>query len=278
MSYFNVEFAMPGNEGWDTGSQQPSGDLSVLMRQAGDMLVINRLSEAIDILERAAQEHPSSVPLYHMLTKAYVKAKRIADAKRGLDRLRELGVTDPMPCVSLAATALGTRHFDDAIHYFREAERLGAEPGEWKVLLGNALYRTGQLREAEEVYQDVLPLCDFGRYDVFFGLAAIRLQEGRNREALELALHAMQARQAKTRVMYYIGLASIRLGEKEKALKMFERFKLKEPKYVAPYRWLERITREQGNDAEADGYNLKAREQLEQRRISRQEKLKQAAK
>ena len=275
MDYFNVEFAMPGFGG-DENPRKPASTHQPILQQAGDLMVQRKFTEAIAILEAAlkgvAETEPSSAPLHEMLTAAYVGSRRLPEAKQQLERLRQRGVKDPMLSVQLAVIALRMRHFDEAILCFSEAQTLGAEPGEWSVLFGNALLRTGQLSEAEEVYQEAMPVAKELRYDLFFGLATIRMQQKRFQEAAELAIYALKANKPKTRAIFFLGLAAMRMGEPERSLRMFKQYARLQPDSVAPYRWLERLTRELGEDAEADAYNIKAREILESRRLKRLEK------
>lgn len=277
MSVYNVNVVMPGYVGPVDLVNEAIDSCAAIIKQAVELANQQRYSESIELLETSIEQNPRWTPLLQLLTQLYIDTKRPSQADQAILRLRELGHQSPEHSAMLGLVWFGKRRFGDAILSFREAKVLGASPGKWLIALAEALLRTGRLTEAEAMLEDLQHTEHQELSRMFIGLSAIRLQQGRYQEAVNCALEALRAKPAKIRAFYLLGLGLLRNGEQEGAARAFEEYARLAPKRAAPYRYLERIAREAGDDAQADACNLKAREMLENRRLLRVEKQRLAS-
>ncbi len=272
MDEYNVNLAMPGYVGPVELVDEALDSCASIIKQAVDLAKQQRFSEGIELLEKSAERNPRWTPLYQLLTQLYLDTKQPALAQKTILRLHELGHQSPEFSVMLGTVWLRKRQFAEAILCFREARVLGAPAGEWLMVLAEALLRTGRLVEAEAILEDLRESARQERSRLFINLSTIRLQQRRFQEAVNFALEALREKPAKVRAFFLLGLGLMRKGEHEGALRAFEEYATRQPQRVAPYHFLERIARNAGDDTLADGYNLKAREILENRRLLKVEK------
>lgn len=277
MDFFSENIAMPNYVGPLERGDEASDECGAICRRAVELIDGNRKHEAIELLERSVAIHPDGVPLHQLLAQLYLDASRVHDARREILRLQELGYRHPRFLALLGAVLMNKREFAEGIVCFREARASGVEPGEWLIAMAEALLRTGRLDEAEGLYEELLPIVRDQRSRMLVGYSALKLQRQQFEEAATLARDALKERKVKYRAFYFLGLACMRMGEAEFAVAAFERFVKYQPHRVAPYRWLERYAREADDDDQADAYNLKAREILENRRLFQLEKRKLAS-
>jgi predicted Zn-dependent protease len=274
MNPYNVNVAMPEYVGPADPAQEAVNPCEAIIRQAIDLAKQRRFSEAIEMAEKSVEQDPCSIPLHQLLVQLYLDTKRPSQAQQAILRLQELGFKSPEFSAMLGMVWLSKREFGESILAFREAKVLGALSGRWLFGLAEALFRTGRLTEADSLLEDLRgsEVEQKERSRLFTKLSAIRVQQKRYQEAIDFALEAMRTRPFKTTVFYLLGLALLRKGEQEGAAQAFEEYAQRQPERVAPYRYLERIAREVGDDIQADAYNLKARETLENRRLLRLER------
>jgi predicted Zn-dependent protease len=277
MDAYSVNIVMPGYVGPVDPGDETTDPCKAIVIQTIGLVQHKRFNDAIELLEKGVEHNPCSIPLHQVLARLYMDTKQASKGRKAILRLHELGFKDPEFSAMLGAVWYMQRQFGEAILCFREAQAIGASSGEWLIMLAESLRRTGRLEEAESILEDLRGKDFKQRFRLFINLSAIRLQQERFQEAVNFALEALQSKTAKLTALYYLGLASMRMGEVERATAMFERYALRQPDRVAPLRFLERFAREAGNDAQADDYNLKAREILENRRLVRVEKQKRAS-
>jgi predicted Zn-dependent protease len=276
MSAYNVNVAMAGYVGPIDPTNNAIDSCAAIIQQAKDLAQQRRFSEAIELLEKIVQQNPGSKPLHHLLAQLYIETKQASQARQSILRLHELGHRDPEFSAMLGMVWFRKRQFGEAILSFREAKVLGASRESCDLVLAEALLRTGRLVEAEAILENLQGEKEV-RSRVCMDLLAIRLRQKRYQDAVNFALEAMRAKPFKTTVFYLMGLALMRMGESEGSTRAFEEYAQREPRWAAPYRFLERLAREAGDDSQADEYNLKAREILENRRLLQLEKQRLAA-
>lgn len=273
-----MNIAMPGYVGPIDRSQEAIDSCTAIIKHALELKLQQRYSEAIEVLDKAVQEHPTWTPLVQCLTHLYIETKQADQARQGILRLHELGHKDPDFSAMLGIVLMGQRQLGEAILAFREAKALGAEAGKWRLALGEALLRTGRLEEAEGIFEELKDTID-GRElaRLYVDFSALRLKQKRYEETVHYALEALRAKRAKNTVFCLMGLAFMRMGDHERAMSAFQEYAQRQPNRVGPYRFLERLAREAGDDEQADAYNLVARQKLEDRRLLRVEKQRLAS-
>ncbi len=277
MTAYNVNIAMPGYVGPVDLVGGAVDTCKAIFNQAIELAQQQQYSAAVELLEKSVEQNPRWIPLRQLLIQLYLDTNRPVQARQEILRLHELGHKDPQFVVLLGAVWLRKRRFAEAILSFREAKVLGAPAGEWLIAMAEALLRTGRLGEAEAILQDQKESAEKERSRLFAHLSAIRLQQKRYQEAVNFALEALREKPARARAYHLLGQALMGLGENEGATRAFEEYIRWQPNRASPYRFLERIARESGDDDQADAYNLKARGILEDRRSLRVEKQRLAA-
>ncbi len=278
MTLYNVNVASPGYVGPVELAGEAVNSCRAIMQQAVSLANDKKMAEAIDLVEQATEKYPRWTPLYQLLVEFYLETKQPERARQGILRMHELGHKDPIFSTLLGAVWMGKRQIADAILSFREAQALGAPPGEWRLILAEALLRTGRLEEADALLEDLQESMQEQRSRMFVARATVRIRQKRYQEAVNYALEALRAKPTRVTAFYLMGLALMRKGEHEGAIHAFEEYARLAPHRVAPFRWLERFARKAGDDDQADDYNLKARDLLEGRRLLRMEKQRHAAK
>jgi tetratricopeptide (TPR) repeat protein len=242
--------------------------LEAEFQQALKLYQSDDLRAAIEQFERLAAEDPDWVAPRQVLVESYYRAGRPADAGRHLAWLTQHGVEHPRLALVEGALALGRRELEQAQDALEYAAHVEPKLPSVHTLLGMVYFRRGKLAEADASFDRALEL-NLADTRALDGRAAIHLRRGEFAEAADLSLQALEQDMQFFRAHYQLGVALVRLDRLKEAQVAFESAARVGTQHAAPYYWLTRIARADGNLSAAAAYRTAAQRTIKTRRDAR---------
>jgi Tfp pilus assembly protein PilF len=240
--------------------------LDLDLRRALDSINQGRGSEAIDTLQRLTSEDPEWTAPRQLLCEAEFRAGNHASARLHLDWLDLHNVISPRLAMIAGTIALEKRDLHAALVDLEYAAHADRQLAGAAMLLGLVQLRLGKLDAAEDAF---LRAMQQNRSDAraLDGLATIALHRKDFEDAAQWALKALEQEMQFYRAHYHLAVALVQLRHHpDAATKALLTCTQIDPSRAAPYYWLSRLARGQGDAALAADYRRQARQIIRQSR------------
>jgi tetratricopeptide (TPR) repeat protein len=156
---------------------------------------------------------------------------------------------NPRPWADLL---MGVIHFEEGNMEAALASLLKAEQSDPRLpnlhlRIGETYLRQKRTDDADRAFQQALDI-DGDSPEAHLGLVMVRLRQRRNEEAAEQALLAVGLQHFLPLGHFYLGVALVRLGHRQRAMLAFETCLSMLPGLVAAHRWLAALHSQPGGD------------------------------
>jgi tetratricopeptide (TPR) repeat protein len=240
--------------------------LEVELQAAEKLQREGELSGAIRLLKQLVEADAEWITPRQRLLEIYVRKHDFEEANTHFQWLAEHGVEHPRIALVGGAIAITRRDFVEAIDALTYVAFVDSDAPGVHAMLGTALRRTGQYRDAEAAFRTAL---QHNPQDAIAldGLAAIRLHGDEFEEAASFSLQALECDMQAFAPHYRLGVALAGMGRMAEATAALNTAARLAPTRGAPYRRLAKIN--QASYATAAHYFELARKALRQRRAAR---------
>ena len=210
-------------EALTTLNRIPAGDTeypAALKVKAKALYFLQRDSEAVDALKKAASRTPQDADIPYDLGRIYYQLGRHADAAAA----------------------------------FRQATTLDARAYKAWDNLGLAMEALGDVAQAQQYYLKALALVhkDYPDYDVVYAnFADLLIKQGNYARAFDLAAEAAQRNSGEARNFFLAGKALVQLGRDDVSIKWLEQAAKLNPDYPEPLYVLAQVYRRLGRPDDA---------------------------
>ena len=185
------------------------------------LVAAHRPAEAVPVAERVAHvESPRQAPAWTLLGIAETRTGKVDRAIADFREAARLTPTEEECWLDLTRELMAAAQYDDALDAVKHG--LANSPGSYalRLRLGAVHLRSGQYREAEAVFRDLIahgqPLAT-----TYVGLAQVLLRTGRAAEAVDELREARQRLGQSMLLAYFLGIALDRAGQLEESEQAF---------------------------------------------------------
>ena len=197
--------------------------------------------EAIELLKNLKSSHPDWIFPYELLADTYTHLKEYDLANQELEFLIHHGVESARLYFTLGRIALARREIDVALKHFHVAGRIAGRLRGLDLAKGIALLKRREYSEAKEVLLSALEI-DGSTAPILDSLATCDLGLKQYEKAAEFALAALEQDMRCSQAHYHLAIALVHLDRLAEAKQAFETSSSVDPEFLAPIRWLARLS------------------------------------
>ncbi len=214
--------------------------LAAILKQVQARLDAGHSGEAIALLHQSTKQWSQAAEPRWMLAQAELRARNLRGAEEHLFWLQMHGFERAEFSLLWAGVALQQRRLAEALEHAEYARFLHNPLPSADVVVGEVRFRLGELEAAAAEYQQAL------RHDernaaALAGLAAVALRKRNDEAAVDYGLRSAELDMGRASTHYRLGLALMRLEDKDAARAAFEAAMRLDPRLRGPRRWLSRL-------------------------------------
>lgn len=237
-----------------------------LRNRALSLLDGAQVEEAIEVLRDLQARQPLWPLPYELLAEVFLQRGQCDLAATELQFLVHHGAESARLYLMLGKLALAKRDTADALRHLHVADHIAANLHGLRLAQATALVRRRDFPAAQEAFR-ASQQTDGPSAVAWDGLAVCSLALGQFDQAAESALAALEQDMHFARAHYHLGIALVELGRLDDARRVLESSAAIDPQFVAPWRWLARLSRDYLHDhRQAEAYRARGRQVIRDRR------------
>jgi tetratricopeptide (TPR) repeat protein len=220
--------------------RQDAIELESSLREAQTAINGGRVVDALARLEELSRRWPEAPGPRWGLAQGEFQAGNPRRAEEQLFWLQMHGFERAECSLLWARIALAGRRLEEALEHAMYARFLRTPLPAADIVVGEIRFRRGDLAAAEAAYQRALEH-DARSAAALAGLAAVALRRGDYAGAVDLGLQSVELDGERASTHYRLGIALVRLGQREGAKAALEAATRINPQLRGPRRWLEQL-------------------------------------
>lgn len=227
------------------------------------------LDQAVEESQRLTSKHPDWSPAYELLAEIQLQRGQFLLAEQALEFLIHRGAESARLYFALGRIRAARRQLREALQYYHVAERINSNLSGLQLAKGLALLRTHNYSAAASTLERTLDAND-ATETLYDALATCSLGTQNYEAAAEHALAAVEQNLSCATAHYHLALALVGMERYAEAKQALETAIAVDPTFLAAWRWLVRLCRDQLNQPlKAKDFDRRAREIIRSRRKAR---------
>jgi len=237
------------NLGWidalrEEQSKEEKKYINQLDKQAGELLVQNQYTEAEQKYKEILLYERNNSNTWMNLGIIYYLTERYQAAINALNQGREIEPNKAEIYYNLGLVWEKISQLDQAIGDYQKAIELNPEYLNAYNNLGNIYYATGKIKEAESIYHQAIK-ANPNHFGSYLNLGNILMAKKQWDEAIEIYLKALEINKNNPDILYNIGLAYEKKGDKLVAARYFGRSYYRQGNYEEAFKYLAKVLNEE---------------------------------
>lgn len=209
-------------------------DIADKGNKARALTKVGKYEAAIEVLERAVEEHSREASLYFNLGLNYLEVGNFKKAKAQFTRTVELE-----PAHAKAYQALGMLHYEQEEYrtagaYFLASIEAGKQDEFLYYQMGNCWFKLKQFEKAVDTYKKAIAL-NSQEKNFFFSLGSTQLALNQNYKAIESMEKALELDPQYWEARYNIAVAYFKMNEFESCMAQADKILSQNPNYAKAY-------------------------------------------
>ncbi len=198
------------------------------IQDALDLVNAGKSAQAVPLLEKVVEGHPTDRVALVNLGVAYINVGRNSESIEVLKRAHDLDESDFAVLINLATAEMGLQRLGDALKHSEDAVRAAPNVSATYYMRSHAYIAHGRFGEAFTDLRKAASL-DTGdpRYPIEAGDCAVRM--GRNEEAIELYAEGLKLQPNSLPALVSMGVIADKLGRRSVAEDAYRRAKALQP-------------------------------------------------
>lgn len=197
---------------------------------ASDLVEQNRLSEAIDVLDKLITKYPDHLEAINLLANCYIELNYYVQAIKILLQIEKIQPKSPEIKYNLGYALLCDGRVNDAMNYFKESLKLNP-PKEIKKMAGDMIKNRAEFENKLKNNYPISLEDEFECQDLFLKAQQL-LYSGNEEKAIEIYNKILQKKPNHPETIHNIGTSYFQLGQYEKAIEFFEKSNKKDMLHI----------------------------------------------